>query len=300
MRSGGCAARNSCTTCVSGNGRTCRAAAQHRPRHRASGSPTTRRSRPTRHGCTRAAGRRSAVAYRPARREDAHASTPGARNSRFVLAPGIGADQAAAALGRGGRPGRDQPAVRPDRRAHRARGGRAGGRPPGAAHLQRAALGCQARCGDGLRAGDALRPAAGGAPSRRVRAGRAGGWPASCSSGTRWSRGTGRPATTSSATTRGCARNSRSWRSGPAAATCWSVTTRSTRSTTPASPPRSCRRGTSTGGGRNSGTRHPDLLTFTRDDLLRTGRHCRPIGRTPGRRAIRAAADLPIRARCRR
>ena len=56
---------------------------------------------------------------------------------------GLGAHQAAAALDRGGRPGGDQPAVRPDRGPHRARGGRTGRRRPGAAHLQRAALGCR-------------------------------------------------------------------------------------------------------------------------------------------------------------
>ena len=134
---------------------------------------------------------------------------------------------------------------------------------PGAAHLQRAALGRPARRGDGLRTGDAVRPAARAAPPRRTTRRSSHSWPASCSSGTRSSRVTGRPATTSSATTRGCVRNSPSWRSGPAAVTSSSATTRSTPSTTRASPPTSCRRGTSTRGGRKQRHRTPDLLTFT-------------------------------------
>ena len=180
----------------------------------------------------------------------------GARNSKFVLAPGFGADQAPAALDRGRRPGRDQPAVRPDRGAHRAGVRRTRRRAPRAAHVQRAALGRPTRRGDGLRAGDALRAAAGGAPPGRLRDGASrelarelfirhalveGDWQtrhhffrdnaaAAC--------GTGRDS-----------------RSGPDAATCSSATTRSTRSTTRASPPTSFRRGTSTRGGRSSGTR---------------------------------------------
>ena len=47
----------------------------------------------------------------------------------------------------------------------------------GAAHLQRTALGRPARSGHGLRAGDAVRPAAGAAPPRRLRPGRAGARP---------------------------------------------------------------------------------------------------------------------------
>ena len=52
--------------------------------------------------------------------------------------------------------------------------------------------------------------------------------------------------------------------------TWWSATTMSTRFTTRAFPRTSCQRGTSTRGGRSSGTRHRTFLTFTRDDLLRT------------------------------
>ena len=52
------------------------------------------------------------------------------------------------------------------------------------------------------RTGDAVRAAARGPPPRRTTGRSSRSWPASCSSGTRWSRGSGRPATTSSGTTR--------------------------------------------------------------------------------------------------
>ena len=168
----------------------------------------------------------------------------------------LGSHQAAAALGRRRRPRRNQPAVRQDRGAHRTGGRRTRRRASRPAQLQRAALGRPARSRHGLRAGDAVRPAAGAAPPRRLRARSNRRWPASCSSGTRSSRATGRPATTSSVTTPGCARNWKRSRSAPAAATCSSATTRSTPCTTPASRPRSSRRGTSTPGGRSSGTAH--------------------------------------------
>ena len=99
-----------------------RPAAQHRPRPR---HPRERRPRTRRPGAgARRAARGAAVARRAARGRRA-GSMPGARNSKFVLAPGLGADQEAAALGRRRRPGGDQPAVRPDRGAHRTRGRRA-------------------------------------------------------------------------------------------------------------------------------------------------------------------------------
>ncbi len=242
-----------------------RAAAQHRARHGHQGVERSGAGRPG--ARARGADRRAAVARRGAGGRD-----PGVRGrAQLEVRPraGLGAQQAAAALDRRRRPGRDQQAVRPDRRAHRTgdRGTRR--RASGPAHLQRAALGRQARRGDGLRARDALRPAAGGAPPRRVRRRSTRCSPGSCSSGTRWSRATGRPATTSSATTPGCSRNSPRSRSGPAAGTCWSATTRSTRSTTRACLPTSSRPGTSTRWWKKQRHRTPDLLTFTRDDLLR-------------------------------
>ena len=85
--------------------------------------------------------------------------------------------------------------------------------------LLRAALVGPRRVGDGVRAGQPVRrpdrrPAGGSATARstRPRRGRS-------SSGRPWSRGSGGPGTTSSATTRRCGPRPRHWRSGPAAAT---------------------------------------------------------------------------------
>ena len=77
-----------------------------------------------RRACTSALLAGLLVARRPARRRrSASTSAPAARGSSLVA--GLGADQEAAALGRGRRAGRDQPAVGPRRRARRARVGRA-------------------------------------------------------------------------------------------------------------------------------------------------------------------------------
>ena len=195
---------------------------------------------------------------------------PGARNSKFVLAPGsvltkrpprwiVVADLVETSRLYGRIAARIEPGVRGTSR-----------RGSGAAHLQRAALGCQARRGDGLRAGDALRAAAGAAPPGRLRRRSTRRWPANCSSGTRSSRATGRPATTSSATTRGCARNWPRSRSGPAAATCWSATTRSTRFYDARIPADVVSARHFDGWWKKQRHQTPDLLTFTRDDLLRT------------------------------
>ena len=59
---------------------------------------------------------------------------------------------------------------------------------------------------------------------------------------------------------------SRTWRTGPAGATSWSTTSRSSPSTTRESRPRWCPRGTSTPGGRRPGTARPELLDLTTDD----------------------------------
>ena len=208
----------------------------------------------------------------------------GARNSKFVLAPGsvltkrpprwiVVADLVETSRLYGRIAARIEPEA-VERVAGRS----------GAAHLQRAALGRPARRGDGLRTGHALRSAAGAAPPRRLRDSRSDSWPASCSSGTRSSRATGRPGTTSSATTRACARSSPRSRSAPAAATCWSATTRSTRSTTPASPPRSSRRGTSTRWWKQAAA--PDARPADLHPRRSAAQRRRPAtSRTPGRRA---------------
>ena len=62
--------------------------------------------------------------------------------------------------------------------------------------------------------------------------------PASCSSGTRSSRGSGTPGTASSRPTAGCSRRPRSSSTAPAATTSWSTRRRCSTSTTPASRPR--------------------------------------------------------------
>ena len=122
----------------------------------------------------RRAARRAAVAHRACGEEDAR-DYLGARNSRFVLAPGSVLSKrpprwvVVAELVETSRLyGRIAARIEPEAVE------RVAGR-PGAAHLQRAALGRRTRRGDGLRAGDAVRPAAGGAPARRLRRGRAGG-----------------------------------------------------------------------------------------------------------------------------
>ena len=107
-------------------------------------------------------------------------------------------------MGGRGRAGRDVPAVGADRGAHRARVGRAAGRAPGQAQLQRAALGRQARRGDGAGEGDPVRPAD---RRRRGQVNYARVDPAAARElfiTTRWSRATGRPTTSSSTTTSSC------------------------------------------------------------------------------------------------
>ena len=61
----------------------------------------------------------------------------GAREARFVLAPGTALGQAPPEVGHGGRAGGDQPAAGPHGRPDRARAHRAGGRPPRHPQLRR-------------------------------------------------------------------------------------------------------------------------------------------------------------------
>ena len=74
-------------------------------------------------------------------------------------------------MGDGRRAGRDLPAVGPGHRADRAGMGRAAGRAPGRAQLQRAALGRPPRRGDGHREGDPVRAADRRRPRRSTTAG---------------------------------------------------------------------------------------------------------------------------------
>ena len=135
----------------------------------------------------------------PRRRSGAgRAEFAGARGARFAIFPDSALAQEAAAVGGGRRAGRDVPAVGQGGGAHRARVGRAAGRAPGQAQLQRAALGRPARRGDGAGEGDPVRPADRGRAAGQLRARSTRRRPGSCSSRTRWSRATGRPTTRSS------------------------------------------------------------------------------------------------------
>ena len=213
--------------------------------------------------------------------------------------PGLGAVQEVAALGDGGRAGGDLAAVGAHRRPHRAGVDRAARGAPGQAHVQRAALGAQAGCGAGLRAGHPVRPADRGAAQGELRPDRPGRWRASCSSATRWSRATGTPTTRSSPRTGGCSTRWRSWSTGRAGATSSSTTRPCSTSTTSASPPRWSRPGTSTAGGSGPGapTRTcspsppPCWSTPTAGGVDHRGL---PGLLVAGRAA--AAAELPVRA----
>ena len=175
--SAGCAAPSSCTTCGSASGRTCTAScaascASSGPRCPGTRPRWTRRRSPAR--CWPACCRTWACARTPAR---ARGSTPGPAGRALRRLAGQRAGQAAAALGRGGRAGRDLPAVGPYGRQGRAGVGRGARRPPGRAHLQRAALVQAPRRGGRHRAGHAVRPADRGRPHGRLRADRPGAVP---------------------------------------------------------------------------------------------------------------------------
>ena len=119
----------------------------------------------------------------------------GARQARFVVAPGLGAAPAIGPLGDGGGAGRDEPAVGPRRRPHPPRVGRAGRRPPGEAQLRRTAVGPAAGRRRGRPSGSRSTacpwsPVARSATTRSTRP-----RPVTCSSATRWWKATG-PTTT--------------------------------------------------------------------------------------------------------
>ena len=217
---------------------------------------------------------------------------------------GVGAVQEAAALGDGRRAGRDLPAVGPRPRPDRAGVGRAAGRAPGQAHLQRAALvGASSGAAMAVRAGHAVRRAARGAAARSPTAGSTRRSRASCSSGTRWSRATGGPTTRSSTPTASCSRTSRSSSTGPAGATSWSTTRRCSTSTTSGCRPTSCPARHFDAWWKKARRDQPDLLTFDPAMLVRDDADAVSDARLPGRLAAgraRAAADLPVRAGRRR
>ena len=91
--------------------------------------------------------------------------------------PGLGAGPEATGLGGRGRAGGDLPAVGPGDRADRAGMGRAAGRAPAPAQLQRAALGRPARRGAGHREGHPVRAADRGRPHGQLWPHRAGPGP---------------------------------------------------------------------------------------------------------------------------
>ena len=237
-------------------------AARHRRGARTTPTASTRRCCP---GCSptsalleereQATGRRHAAA-RPAGvpRRPRHAVRDLPRQRPAREEPGVPD---------GRRAGRDRPALGPAERRDQARVGRAARRPPGQAHLHRAALVEEARRGDGLRAGHAC-TASRWSPtgSCQLRQGRPRRWPASCSSGTRSCTASGPAGTASSPRTSGCSRRPRSSSTAPGAATSSSTSTRCSTSTTPGSAPRSSAARTSTPGGSRSGSDRPDLLTF--------------------------------------
>ena len=111
-----------------------------------------------------------AVARRPAQRRQPRVRRR-ARRALHALT-GLGAGPQAARLGDGRRARRDRAAVRPHGGADPAALDRAAGRAPAQAHVLRAALGAQARVGDGDRARDAVRRAGRRRPQGAVRADR--------------------------------------------------------------------------------------------------------------------------------
>ncbi len=184
----------------------------------------------------------------------------------------------------------------PGRRADRAGVGRAAGPAPGQAQLQRAALGEEAGRGDGLREGHAVRRPARRPAQGQLRPDRPGAVAGSCSSGTPWSRATGSTHHQFFARQPQAARaRSRSWSTGPAAATSWSTTRRSSTSTTSGSPPTSSPAAHFDSWWKKTRREQPDLLTFDprRCSSTTAGGGGRP--RTTTRtRGGRAALTLPL------
>ena len=151
--------------------------------------------------------------------------------------PRLRARPQAAGLGGRRRARRDLPALGPHRRRDRAGMGRTGRRAPGQAVLQRAPLVQEPRRRHRHGEGHPLRHPDRRRPHGELRTASTRSPPASCSSGTPSSKATGKPGTTSSATTPRCSTKPPNSSSAPAAAAWSPARTRSSSSTTPASPP---------------------------------------------------------------
>ena len=259
---------------------------EHRPRRPEDGAP-------------RAAGRpalahRHAGGHRPAR--------PGVRGgARRALrgVAGLGAGEDRAALGGGGRAGRDVPAVGPDAGPDRAGVGRGARRPPGRADLQRAALVQAAGRGGGHRAGDALRAAHRRRPRRRLRRDRPRAGPRAVHPARAGGGRLGHPAPLLHREPGAACPTWRSSSTAPGAGTSWSTTRRCSTSTTGGCRPRWCRGGTSTQWWKQARRSQPGPARASAASC------CSPVptsttARHPDRVAAGwagAAADLPLRAR---
>ena len=234
-RSAGCASASTSTTCASASGRTSTPSCARwrkemkldvgppvghprRGRHppgaaRPACSPTSARSRSARRA-SRASGARCGVPRRPRRplrdlpRQRAEGAQPRLPDGRRA-----GRDLAAVGAGR-------TPRIEPEW-AERAR------RPPGQAHLLRAALVAQARGGDGPRAGHAVRRPARRRPPRPVRPDRPAARPRAVHPARARPGRVGHPPPVLRRQHARCSRRSRSSSTGPDAATSSSTRRRS-------------------------------------------------------------------------
>ena len=165
----------------------------------------------------------------------------GARERQVRDLPRLGAVQEAAALGDGGRAGRDLPAVGAGQRARSSPSGSS--RSPSTWSSAATASRTGRRSRRAVMAYEKVTlygvPIVAAAQGQ-LRPDRPGAVAASCSSGTPWSRATGDTHhAVLRTTTASCSTRSRSWSTGPGAATSWSTTRRCSTSTTSASPPTS-------------------------------------------------------------
>ncbi len=205
----------------------------------------------------------------------------GARGARFAIFPGSGLARKNPAVPDGRRARRDLAALGAAERRDQARVGRDDRRPPGEAHLLRAALVQEARGGAGPRTRHVVRRPARRRPARAVRRHRPCRRPRALHPARARPGGVaGRAAgTASTRRTRRCSRRRRSSSTGPGDATSSSTSTRSSTSTTPASVTTWSAARTSTPGGSASG---------------RSGRSCSPSTRAM---LTHDAADAGARAR---
>ena len=146
--------------------------------------------------------------------------------------PRFRAGPEAAAVGGRRRAGRDVPAVGQGRGADRPRVGRAAGRAPGQAHLQRAALGRAARRGRRAGEGHPLRAADRDRAQGQLRAGRPGGGPGAVHHRRPGGGGLADPPQVLRAQPAAARRRQRTWRTGPGGAASWPATRPCSSSTT--------------------------------------------------------------------